>query len=137
MIQLTEQPIDTEAVLQAVRSSAAGAVVLFLGTVRELTDGRRTDSLDYECFAEMAQQQLDALEADARRRWPLLECAIAHRLGHLALGEISVAVAVSSAHRRAAFEAGGWLIDRIKEVVPIWKKENYADGTQDWVHPGN
>jgi molybdopterin synthase catalytic subunit len=135
MIQLTGQPIDTEAVLRAVRSPAAGAAVLFLGTVRELTDGRRTESLDYECFAEMAQQQLNALEADARGRWPLLKCAVVHRLGHLEVGEISVAVAVSSAHRRAAFEAGGWLIDRIKEVVPIWKKENYADGAQEWIHP--
>ncbi|HUT12894.1 MAG TPA: molybdenum cofactor biosynthesis protein MoaE, partial [Thermoguttaceae bacterium] len=75
------------------------------------------------------------LETEARRRWPLVEAAIVHRLGHLPLGEISVAIAVSSPHRHAAFEAGRWLIDRIKEVVPIWKKENYADGSDEWVHP--
>ena len=135
MIQLTHNPIDTEAVLRAVRCPAAGAAVLFLGTVRELTDGRRTESLDYECFAEMAETQLAGLEAEARQRWTLVECAIIHRLGHLGIGEISVAIAVSSAHRRAAFEAGGWLIDCVKQVVPVWKKENYADGTHEWVHP--
>jgi len=136
MIQLADKPISTEAVLDAVRSTAAGAVVLFLGTVREMTAGRRSESLDYECYEEMAEKKLAELETDARRRWPLVEAAIVHRLGHLRLGEISVAIAVSSAHRHAAFEAGQWLIDRIKQVVPIWKKENYADGSDEWVHPG-
>ena len=84
----------------------------------------------------MAQETLAELEQDARRRWSLVESAIVHRLGHLAVGEISVAVAVSSAHRQAAFEAGQWLIDQIKEVVPIWKRENWADGESSWVHPG-
>ena len=83
----------------------------------------------------MAEAKLAELEAEARRRWPIVECAIVHRLGHLELGEASVAVAVSTPHRRDAFEAGGWLIDRLKEVVPIWKKENWADGTSQWVHP--
>jgi len=136
MIQLTTDPIDTRAVLDAVRSPAAGAVVLFLGTVREMTDGRRTESLDYECFGEMANSQLAQLECEARQQWDLVECAVVHRTGHLPLGETSVAIAVSAAHRAAAFEAASWLIDRIKQVVPIWKKENYADGTHDWVHPG-
>jgi len=135
MIQLTDKPISTDAVLDAVRSPAAGAVVLFLGTVREITEGRRTESLEYECYEEMARKKLVELETEARRRWPLVEAAIVHRLGHLPLGEISVAIAVSSPHRHAAFEAGRWLIDRIKEVVPIWKKENYADGSDEWVHP--
>jgi len=136
MIQLTQSPIDTRRVLEAVRAPAAGAVVLFVGTVREMTGGRRTVSLDYECYTEMARQQLAQLEADVRERWDLVNSAAVHRLGHLDVGEISVAVAVSSAHRHAAFEAAAWLIDRIKEVVPIWKRENYADGTHDWVHPG-
>ena len=69
-------------------------------------------------------------------RWPLVECAIVHRLGHVELGEASVAIAVSSAHRDVAFAAGKWLIDTLKVVVPIWKKENWADGTTEWVHPG-
>lgn len=136
MIQLTNDPIDTISLLDTVRSPVAGAVVLFLGTVREITDGRKTKSLEYECYAEMAEKKLAELEAEARDRWPLTECSIVHRLGCLPVGEPSVALAVSAAHRRPAFEAGQWLIDRIKEVVPIWKKENYADGTADWVHPG-
>jgi molybdopterin synthase catalytic subunit len=136
MVALTEEPIDADSVIQKVQSPRAGAVVLFLGTTRELTGGRRTESLDYECYPEMAAKKLAELEAEARRRWQLIECAIVHRLGHLEIGEASVAVAVSSAHRRAAFEAGQWLIDTLKQTVPIWKKENWADGTTDWVHPG-
>ena len=136
MVSLITEPIDTAAVLDCVASHRAGAVVLFLGTTRELTGERRTESLDYECYPEMAQKQMAELETEARRKWPIVECAIVHRLGHLGLGEASVAIAVSSPHRRDAFEAGQWLIDRLKEVVPIWKKENWADGTSEWVHPG-
>lgn len=136
MIELTENAIDVQAVVEAVRSPAAGAVVLFLGTTRHQTGGRRTESLDYECFPEMARAKLAELERDASRRWPLVASAIIHRLGHLPVGETSVAIAVASAHRQAAFEAGQWLIDRIKEVVPIWKRENWADGQSTWVHPG-
>jgi molybdopterin synthase catalytic subunit len=136
MISLTRDPIDYAAVTEQVRSAAAGAVVLFLGTAREMTAGRRTASLEYEAYAEMAQHKLEELEREARRQWPLVEAAVVHRLGHLELGEISVAVAVSSPHRAASFEAARWIMDRIKEVVPIWKKENWADGTSEWVHPG-
>jgi molybdopterin synthase catalytic subunit len=136
MIALTDQPINAAAVLQQVASSEAGAVVLFLGTTREFTHGRRTASLDYECYPEMAQKKLAELEAEARRRWPLINCVIVHRLGHLEVGEASIAIAVSSPHRHDAFAAGQWLIDTIKEVVPIWKQENWADGTSEWVHPG-
>ena len=136
MIQLTREPIDTAELLRRVSSPLAGAVVLFLGTVREVTGNRRTASLDYDCYPEMAGSKLAELEAEARRRWPLVECAIVHRLGHMDLEEASVAVAVSTAHRQTAFEAAKWLIDTLKEVVPIWKKENWADGGSEWVHPG-
>src|SRR5690348_12640002 len=125
MARLTHEPIDTQSLLAKVGSPLAGAVVLFLGTVRELTAGRQTLALDYECYPEMAEQKLADLEDEARRRWSLVDCAVVHRLGHLELGEASVAVAVSSAHRKAAFEAGQWLIDTLKEVVPIWKKEHW------------
>ena len=135
MIELTQQPIDVDAVIQAVRTPLAGAVVLFLGTVRELTDGRQTAWLEYESYGEMAEKKLAELEAEARRRWSLRDCAVVHRLGRQEIGDVSVAIAVSSAHRKAAFEAGEWLIDRIKEVVPIWKQENYTDGSTEWVHP--
>jgi molybdopterin synthase catalytic subunit len=136
MIRLIHEPIDLSAVLASVASNDAGAVVLFLGTTREFTHGRRTDSLDYECYPTMAEKKLAELEAQARERWPLTGCSIVHRLGHLELGEASIAAAVSSPHRQVAFEAGKWLIDTIKEVVPIWKRENWADGTSEWVHPG-
>ncbi len=135
-IHLTPNPIDTQALLDSVASPRAGAVVLFLGTTREVTGSRRTASLDYECYEEMARAKLCELADEARRRWPLTGCALVHRVGHLEIGEASVAVAVSSPHRDDAFAAGKWLIDTIKEVVPIWKRENWADGTSQWVHPG-
>jgi molybdopterin synthase catalytic subunit len=84
----------------------------------------------------MAEQTLADLEAEARRHWPLVGCAIVHRLGELAVGETSVAIAASAAHRQQAFEAAEWIIDRIKQIVPIWKQEHLADGTSQWVHPG-
>jgi molybdopterin synthase catalytic subunit len=136
MVELTESPIDPRHVIGCVESPNAGAVVLFLGTTREMTGGRRTVSLDYEGYPEMARKKMQELEVEVRRRWPVLQCAIVHRLGHLEIGEASVAVAVSCAHRQPAFAAGQWLIDTLKEVVPIWKRENWADGTTEWVHPG-
>jgi len=136
MVELTREPIDTARLLAHVTRPEAGAVVLFLGTVREMTKDRRTVALDYEAYPEMAERKLLELEAEARRRWPLVECALVHRLGHLELAEASVAVAVSTPHRGDAFEAGKWLIDTLKEVVPIWKQENWEDGTTAWVHPG-
>jgi len=136
MIELIQEPIDTGWLLEYVSSPQAGAVVLFLGTTRQFTGERETASLDYECYPEMAEAKLAELEAEARRRWPIIELALVHRLGHLELAEASVAVAVSTAHRQAAFEAGKWLIDTLKQDVPIWKKENWSDGTTEWVHPG-
>jgi len=122
MIQLTRDPIDAAALLAQVTLPRAGAVVLFLGTVRELTAGRQTACLDYECYPEMARRKLEELETEARRRWPIVECALVHRLGRLELAEASVAVAVSTPHRHDAFAAGQWLIDTLKQVVPIWKQ---------------
>ena len=136
MIELVQDPIDTAELLDHVASHQAGAIVLFVGTTRQFTAQRETDSLNYECYPEMAMAKLHELDAEARRRWPIVETAIVHRLGHLELGEASVAIAVSSPHRQEAFEAGSWLIDKLKEVVPIWKQENWADGTSHWVHPG-
>lgn len=136
MVTITTDPIDVAQVLQNVHSPLAGAAVLFLGTTREVTGGRRTESLDYECYGDMAEKKMAELEADARRRWPLVGCAIVHRVGHVAVSEASVAIAVSSPHREDAFAAGQWLIDTLKQTVPIWKKENWTDGTSQWVHPG-
>jgi molybdopterin synthase catalytic subunit len=104
--------------------------------VRELTGDRHTLSLDYEAYPEMATRKMAQLEDEARHRWPIVELALVHRVGHLELGEVSVVVAVSCPHRDQAFDACRWLIDTLKEVVPIWKKERWADGTEEWVHPG-
>src|SRR4051812_9121364 len=136
MIAITADPIDAQAVPEHVRSPNAGAVCTFLGTVREMTGDRRTASLDYEAYPEMALKSMGQLEEEARRRWPIIEAALVHRVGHLDLGEISVVVAVSCPHREQAFEACRWLIDTLKEQVPIWKKEVGADGDEEWVHPG-
>ena len=136
MIELTDAPIDHVKLVEGVRSKNAGAVCSFLGTVREMTGDRRTASLDYEAYPEMALKKMAELEAEARTRWPVLEVAISHRVGHLELGEISVVVAVSCPHRHDSFDACRWLIDTIKELVPIWKKESWADGSEEWVHPG-
>ncbi len=136
MIQLTREPIDHAALTDSVRSTAAGAVVLFLGTVREFTQGVQTLSLNYEGYPEMAERQMQVLREQACARWPLVHAAIVHRLGALGLGEISVAVAVSAPHRKDAFEAGQFLIDELKRLVPIWKQEHWADGRTEWVHPG-
>jgi molybdopterin synthase catalytic subunit len=135
MDRLTDRPIDVEAVLRAASCADAGAVVLFLGSVRRTTGDHLTESLDYECYPEMAERVLAELEAEASRRWSLLGCAIVHRVGHVEVGQATVAVAAGAAHRHAAFEAGQWLIDRIKQIAPIWKKENWADGTSQWIHP--
>lgn len=136
MYSLTDRPIDYFALTESVRSPRSGAVVLFLGTVREMTNGRQTSSLDYEAYPDMAERKLAELESIAREKWPIEEAALIHRLGHLELGDISVAVAVSCPHRHQAFDAGRFLIDELKAWVPIWKKENWSDGTTEWVHPG-
>jgi len=135
MITLTEEPIDTAKMLQQAQSPEAGAIVLFLGTTRQLTDGRETIQLKYEAYSTMATTELERLEVEACQRWPLTACLITHRLGTVALGEASVAIVVASAHRGEAFAAGQWLIDTLKARVPIWKQEQWADGETEWVHP--
>ncbi|WP_166831973.1 molybdenum cofactor biosynthesis protein MoaE [Thalassoroseus pseudoceratinae] len=136
MIELTHDPIDITAVTESVRSTQSGAVLVFLGTVREMTGDRQTIALDYDAYPEMATAKMNELEQEAREKWPIDQLAIVHRLGHLELGDVSVIVAVSCPHRGDAFAAGKWLIDTLKVTVPVWKKENWADGTTEWVHPG-
>ena len=136
MVEITQEMIDYASLTERVRSNGAGAVVTFLGTVRELTDGKKTASLEYETYREMAERKMREIEAEARARWPIIEAGLVHRVGHLELGEVSVAIAVSCPHREQAFDACRYLIDRVKKVVPIWKRENWATGKSDWVHPG-
>jgi molybdopterin synthase catalytic subunit len=135
MVKLTREAIDAGALAGAAQSPEAGAVVLFLGVARRLTEGRETFELTYDAYEAMAVKELELLETQARERWPLVACSIVHRLGTVPLGEASVAVAVACPHRREAFEAGQWLIDTLKERVPIWKQEHWTDGRTEWVHP--
>lgn len=136
MVRLTRETLDYHALTEQVRRNDCGAVVTFLGTVRDLTGDRLTLALDYESYPAMAEKKMAEVEAETRQRWPVGEMMLVHRLGRLEVGEISVAVAVSCPHRAQAFEACRYAIDRLKELVPIWKKENWADGTTEWVHPG-
>ena len=136
MIRIVDHPIDTTQLLAQVTSSQAGAVVLFLGITREFTGERQTVHLEYQAYEEMALRELEKLERDARKRWDLTDCAIAHRIGAVPLSETSVAIACSAPHREQAFAAAKWLIDTLKQSVPIWKEEHWADGTREWVHPG-
>jgi molybdopterin synthase catalytic subunit len=135
MVDLTQEPIDYFALTEQVRRADCGAVVTFLGTVRDLTGDRVTVALDYEAYPAMAEKKMAEIEQDTRARWPVGAMGMVHRLGHLEVGEVSVAVAVSCPHRAQAFEACRHAIDRLKELVPIWKKENWVDGGTEWVHP--
>jgi molybdopterin synthase catalytic subunit len=135
MIRLTTEAVNYAELTESVCRPDCGGVVLFLGTVRDLTDGRVTVTLEYEAYSAMAEKKLAEIEPETRRRWPVGEMALVHRLGRLGVGEVSVAAAVSCPHRAEAFEACRFAIDRLKELVPIWKQENWADGSSEWVHP--
>jgi len=135
VIRLTHEPIDYHALTESVRRPGCGGVALFLGTVRDLTGDEVTLALEYEAYAGMAEKKLAEVEAQTRARWPVGDVALVHRLGRLGVGEVSVAVAVSCPHRAQAFEACRFAIDRIKEVVPIWKKDLRPDGSSEWVDP--
>lgn len=129
---VTEHPIDLSALVAAVGDPAAGAIVSFLGTTRNVNVGRRVVRLEYEAFASMATAEMRRLASEAKRRWPLRKVAMVHRVGIVPVGQASVAIVVSAGHRREAFEACHWLIDRLKEIVPIWKKEHFRGG-QVWI----
>lgn len=136
MIRLTSEPIDYASLTEQVRRPGCGGVVLFLGTVRDLTGDQVTVALDYEAYPQMAEKKMAEIETETRARWPVGDVALVHRLGRHDIGEVSVAVAVSCPHRAQAFEACRYAIDRLKELVPIWKREHRPDGQAEWVHPG-
>lgn len=135
MIRIQREPIDISQVLAAVADEACGATVLFTGQTRRWTGELQTQSLSYEAFEPMAMKQLDAFRTEAMRQFDVRRAAVIHRIGDVAVGEISVAVAVSSAHRDAAFAAAAWLMDELKRDVAIWKREHSPEGEQRWVHP--
>lgn len=132
---MTDAPLDPNVVAGLVRRPEAGAVVTFEGVVRNHTDDRDVVHLEYEAYVEMALVKLREVATDAETQWPSTFAAIHHRYGHLEIGEAAVVIAVSSPHRAEAFAAASWIIDRLKEVVPIWKKEVGPDGSS-WVGVG-
>ena len=133
LFRITTERIDPEAVRSLVEHDGAGAIVLFHGLVRNRAlSGRQVTHLDYEAYPEMAEEKMSEIGREIKKRYDVKQVAIVHRVGRLALGEASVVIAVSSARRRSAFEASEYAIDRLKEIVPIWKKEIGPDG-QSWV----
>ncbi len=132
-IQVTAEPLSERSVVDAVGDAGTGAVVLFSGVVRDHTAGRRVKFLEYEAHAPMAEAKMREIATAVRARWPdVARIAIIHRIGRLEIGESSVMIAVSSPHRRQAFDACHFAIDTLKETVPIWKKEYFEDG-EVWV----
>lgn len=136
MIYLTESSIDTHAIIDFVQTGEAGAIDIFIGTVRNQTSGKKVVRLEYEAYDTMAIKQMEEIVNEATKQWNILKYAIAHRKGVLQIGEAAVVIAVATPHRQASFEACKYIIDTMKERVPIWKKEIYEDG-EIWVaaHP--
>lgn len=132
MIKITEKPIDIQKVIGTVSSLGAGAVNVFIGTVRSTAHDKKVVWLEYEIYESMAVVEIRKIIDEASHRWPLLGCAVSHRIGTLKPGEVSVAIAVSSPHRKDSFEACQFIIDTLKAKVPIWKKEIFEDG-EEWV----
>jgi molybdopterin converting factor subunit 1 len=133
---LTHEAIATDAATQLIQPDGAGAVATFAGIVRPTSKtGRSVTDLEYEAYEEMALSKLQQCLDEAAQAWTLLDLAVVHRLGHLRVGEVAVSIAVSSAHRDDAFQACRFIIDRVKEIVPIWKKETGPDGVE-WVSEG-
>lgn len=132
MIEITHEPLDPEAITAGVRRDTNGAVVTFLGSTRSATGDRKVLHLEYEAYRPMADTQLGQIVDEVRERWSIQDMAMAHRLGRLEIGDISLVVAVASPHRKAAFEACHYAVDRIKQIVPIWKKE-FFEGGEVWV----
>ena len=127
-VEILDTILPSQNVIEAMKAGADGAICVFDGIVRNNTRGRETLYLDYEAYREMALAQMQALAAEAVKRFAVRDVALLHRLGRLHVGETSVLIVVASAHRGAAFDACRWLIDTLKKQVPIWKKETFVDG---------
>jgi molybdopterin synthase catalytic subunit len=127
--------IDPLALLRSVGRPANGAVLLFLGVVREVNDGRSVTGIEYSAYESMAEAELASIAREAAERFGTSDIAIEHRLGDLALEEASVGIAVAHPHRGVAYDASRWIIEELKRRVPIWKRERYVDGTREWVDP--
>ena len=132
MVKIVRENIEIEEVIQSVQDPSAGGIDIFIGTTRNNSSGKQVLSLEYEAYEPMALKMMNEIGEEAQRRWQLKKISLIHRVGVVAIGEASVVIAVSSAHRKEAFEACRFAIDKLKKNVPIWKKEVFADG-EIWV----
>jgi len=132
MTYLTDAPIDSAALARSVIRATDGAYVLFEGVVRNHNDGKQVESIDYDAYRPMAEKEMARVVGDVRRAFPGVAVTVVHRLGHLVVGDASIAIVCASPHRAEAFDACRMVIDRIKQTVPIWKKERGPDG-EEWV----
>jgi molybdopterin synthase catalytic subunit len=130
--EISKEPINVQAVIDKVVEREAGAITTFIGTVRELTHGKKTLFLIYEAYEAMAVKKLEQIGTEIEQRWAGAKVAITHRVGRLEITDVAVVIAVSTPHRADAYEANRYAIERIKEIVPIWKKEHWEDG-EEWV----
>jgi molybdopterin synthase catalytic subunit len=136
-VEVSDGAIDPADLIGRVGAPGVGGMVLFLGTVRDHSEGREgVTGLEYEAYAELVEGRISAIVAEAGERWPITAAAVRHRVGFLPVGEIAVGVAVGSAHRADAFAAGRYLIDELKHRAPIWKKEHWPGGAE-WVREGD
>jgi molybdopterin synthase catalytic subunit len=132
LCKITQSPINMQELADFVADPAAGAMATFVGMTRNTNEGRQVTRLEYECYPGMAEKEMEKIAAEVLRRWPIKKIAMVHRLGRVDISEASVAIAVSSGHRHAAFEACHYAINQLKETVPIWKKELY-EGGELWI----
>lgn len=130
--EITETPLSLDALVAAIGQDTCGAIASFLGIVRGFARGRKVDHLEYDAYPEMAVAKMRQIGDEIRARWPVDRMAIVHRVGRLGIGEASVAIAVASPHRHEALQACAYAIERLKEIVPIWKKEVWSDGAE-WI----
>lgn len=129
---VVQKAIDPTQILKSVKDKSAGGTVLFVGTIRNRTNGEEVKGLKYEVYRRMAKRRIAELEKEVKKRWSIKAITLIHREGKLRVGEVSVAVAVSATHRREAFEAARFAIEQIKTRLPIWKLETFAKGRQEW-----
>ena len=132
MIHITSEPLNPEHITNTVKKNSNGAVLTFLGTTRGFSEGRNVLYLEYEAYQPMAQNMLLQIKSEVTAKWDIEDIAIAHRIGHLDIGDISLVVAIGSPHRKEALEASEYAINRIKQIVPIWKKEVF-EGGEEWL----
>jgi molybdopterin synthase catalytic subunit len=132
---LVDRPLDPAGLLAEVASPANGASVVFVGTVREVNDGREVTGIDYTAYRAMAERELEAIAREAVERFGSEHLVVEHRLGTLEVGEASIVIAAAHPHRARAFDATRYVIEEVKRRVPVWKREHYADGTREWVDP--